>query len=164
MMMNLKCMHNLIFLRSWKLLQTRGYVLPLIFHCGASAFIVMLLNYVFKEVRSCYFQSYKFFLLLQQISFSILIWNSKKNRGSPTFFAHIIDMRRRMRVAKRTVYLLNISDDMTILYASRRVLRRFPSHPSCSYRDNEETQIWKRFVSKILRINQNDRRWKLVSN
>ena len=41
-----------------------------------------------KEARSCYFQSYKFFLLLQEFTFSILIWNSKKNWGSSTFFAH----------------------------------------------------------------------------
>ena len=41
-----------------------------------------------NEARSCYFQSYKFFLLLQKITFSILIWNSKKIWGSPTFFAH----------------------------------------------------------------------------
>ena len=37
--------------------------------------------------------------------FSILIWNSKKNRGSSTFFAHFADMRRRMPVA-RGPYLL----------------------------------------------------------
>ena len=37
--------------------------------------IVLTLSYkkLFKEVRSCYFQSYKCFLLLQQINFSILI-------------------------------------------------------------------------------------------
>ena len=56
-------------------------------------------NTFFKEVRSCYFQSYKFFLTsLQQITFSILIWNSsKEDRWSSTIFAH---MRRRIRVAR----------------------------------------------------------------
>ena len=39
-------------------------------------------------------------LLLQQITFSILIWNSKENLGSSTSFTHFIDMRRRMRVAR----------------------------------------------------------------
>ena len=32
-----------------------------------------------------------FFIPLQQITYSILIWNSKKHRGSSTFFAHFID-------------------------------------------------------------------------
>ena len=48
-----------------------------------------------------------FFLLLQQITFSIMIWNSKKIRGSSTFLAHFIDMLRRM-CAARGPYLLKL--------------------------------------------------------
>ena len=57
-----------------------------------------------------------FFLLLQQITFSILIWNSKK-WGSSTFFAHFIDMRRRIRVV-RGPYLLNLSLNIPFLVKS----------------------------------------------
>ena len=51
------------------------------------------------------------FLLFQQITFNILIWNSKINWGSPTFFAHFIDMRRRMRVSRGTC-LLNANENV----------------------------------------------------
>ena len=55
---------------------------------------------IVKEVRSVISSPTNFFLLLQQITFSILIWNSKKNRGSSTFFAQFCHMRRRMRVSR----------------------------------------------------------------
>ena len=49
-----------------------------------------------KEVRSCYFQSYEFFLLLQQITSSILICMNFKKKGyrpsSPTFDPSFLDI------------------------------------------------------------------------
>ena len=41
-----------------------------------------------KEVRSCYFQSYKFFLTSAKDQFQYPDMRFKKNWGSPTFFAH----------------------------------------------------------------------------
>ena len=68
----------------------------------------------FKEVRSCYFQSFKFFLTSAADHFQYPDMKFKKNRGSPTFFAHFIDMRRRMRVA-RGPYPLKIMRDKNFI-------------------------------------------------